>query len=139
MAIEVQKIMNVEATEWRQLIELAKLRRAEVIRLKNDYIESQSETLKRNCVAMQKEEIARLEAVLAAKRAQLARMRHTARNATKELAEIDARIAQLNENLSGRLRLEKMQEMKMYFKAMQKAGITPPEVGATVTEEDIVS
>lgn len=139
MAVEVQKILSVEAPEWVKLIELAKLRRAEIIRLKNDYLESQSEALKNNRVAMQREEIARLKAVLATKEAQLVQMRHMARNASKELTAIDARIVQLNENLAGRLRLEKMQEMKSYFKAMQKMGLAAPEVGATVTEEDIVS
>ncbi len=139
MAMQVEKVMAVEAGEFKRLIELAQYRRAEIIRLKNDYIESQSGPLAKNCVAMQKEEIARLKAVLAQKEAQLVRMRRTARTASQHLAEIDATIAQHKENLAGRLNLERMAEMKSLFKQMQKMGIPVPEFGATVKEEDIVS
>lgn len=139
MAIETNKVLSIEVREWAKMVELEKARRAEIIRLKNDYLDSAWGRQAKNRVTMQQEEIARLEAVLTAKKAQLSAMRRKAKNADVELARSAERLNQLQENLAARLRLDKMLTFKALFKQMQKAGFTPPELGATVTEEEIVS
>lgn len=139
MAINVQKVMTVEVKEWKTLIAIEENHKAEIIRLKNDYLDSKAGEQKRNRVTMQREEIARLEETLAAKKAQLARMRHLARNAVSESKRCDERLKDLRENLAARENLDRMLEMKSLFNAMKKAGITPPELGQTVTEDQIVS
>lgn len=137
MAIQIEKITNIEAKEWKALIAMEEAHLAELIRLRNDYLDSKTGPLKNNRVAMQQEEIGRLEAVLASKKAQLSVMRRKARNAPSEIAASHSRMTQLKENLAARNNLERMLEMKNLFKAMQKAGITPPEIGSVVKMSEI--